>query len=151
MIFFFKQKTAYEMRISDWSSDVCSSDLWPATRPCRSPANCADRRWHPRLPPGARASPPPHGRSARGRPDPALRNQAPRPLGPGRLRCLLSMAVDPVRPWLMLRLNRGTAPESGRTIGTGLPSVKVPQGSQKSANHSHLPDQALYKLRLLLT
>src|SRR3546814_16690285 len=31
--FFFKQKTAYEMRISDWSSDVCSSDL------C---ANCVD-------------------------------------------------------------------------------------------------------------
>src|SRR3546814_12490661 len=38
--FFFKQKTAYEMRISDWSSDVCSSDLigggpdfrrWPVT------------------------------------------------------------------------------------------------------------------------
>src|SRR3546814_1626230 len=30
--FFFKQKTAYEFRISDWSSDVCSSDLtgWPA-------------------------------------------------------------------------------------------------------------------------
>src|SRR3546814_9433890 len=27
LIFFFKQKTAYEMRISDWSSDVCSSDL----------------------------------------------------------------------------------------------------------------------------
>src|SRR3546814_6642731 len=36
MFFFFKQKTAYEMRISDWSSDVCSSDLpkhsaWSAT------------------------------------------------------------------------------------------------------------------------
>src|SRR3546814_4487583 len=33
LFFFFKQKTAYEMRISDWSSDVCSSDLaaknWP--------------------------------------------------------------------------------------------------------------------------
>src|SRR3546814_14836719 len=29
MFFFFKQKTAYEMRISDWSSDVCSSDLLP--------------------------------------------------------------------------------------------------------------------------
>src|SRR3546814_9416006 len=35
IVFFFKQKTAYEMRISDWSSDVCSSDLavigapWP--------------------------------------------------------------------------------------------------------------------------
>src|SRR3546814_16558795 len=30
--FFFKQKTAYEMRISDWSSDVCSSDLCPDFR-----------------------------------------------------------------------------------------------------------------------
>src|SRR3546814_8622175 len=30
--FFFKQKTAYEMRISDWSSDVCSSDLFAAER-----------------------------------------------------------------------------------------------------------------------
>src|SRR3546814_1389501 len=29
--FFFKQKTAYEMRISDWSSDVCSSDLAPGS------------------------------------------------------------------------------------------------------------------------
>src|SRR3546814_13623540 len=37
MFFFFKQKTAYEMRISDWSSDVCSSDLpgarWHRGRP----------------------------------------------------------------------------------------------------------------------
>src|SRR3546814_3863178 len=33
MFFFFKQKTAYEMRISDWSSDVCSSDLEPDRRP----------------------------------------------------------------------------------------------------------------------
>src|SRR3546814_8987541 len=37
--FFFKQKTAYEMRISDWSSDVCSSDLatgWSSWSPsCR--------------------------------------------------------------------------------------------------------------------
>src|SRR3546814_9542743 len=31
-VFFFKQKTAYEMRISDWSSDVCSSDLTPYSR-----------------------------------------------------------------------------------------------------------------------
>src|SRR3546814_9121372 len=30
-LFFFKQKTAYEMRISDWSSDVCSSDLHAAS------------------------------------------------------------------------------------------------------------------------
>src|SRR3546814_5327574 len=57
--FFFKQKTAYEMRISDWSSDVCSSDLlaaalerrlhlphWPLPFPFRVPQasqNC-DRR-----------------------------------------------------------------------------------------------------------
>src|SRR3546814_6798882 len=33
IFFFFKQKTAYELRISDWSSDVCSSDLWWATPP----------------------------------------------------------------------------------------------------------------------
>src|SRR3546814_11041816 len=32
MFFFFKQKTAYERRISDWSSDVCSSDLITLTR-----------------------------------------------------------------------------------------------------------------------
>src|SRR3546814_12883078 len=30
IIFFFKQKAAYELRISDWSSDVCSADLAPA-------------------------------------------------------------------------------------------------------------------------
>src|SRR3546814_2179011 len=34
VFFFFKQKTAYEMRISDWSSDVCSSDL-PSSRRLR--------------------------------------------------------------------------------------------------------------------
>src|SRR3546814_7392403 len=33
LFFFFKQKTAYEMRISDWSSDVCSSDLKPDGSP----------------------------------------------------------------------------------------------------------------------
>src|SRR3546814_12952255 len=45
--FFFKQKTAYEMRISDWSSDVCSSDLillaerraWP----CHLPRCCPEK------------------------------------------------------------------------------------------------------------
>src|SRR3546814_8860535 len=33
--FFFKQKTAYEMRISDWSSDVCSSDLQARPSPIK--------------------------------------------------------------------------------------------------------------------
>src|SRR3546814_1246216 len=36
--FFFKQKTAYEMRISDWSSDVCSSDLSVFSMTCWSAA-----------------------------------------------------------------------------------------------------------------
>src|SRR3546814_4489001 len=35
--FFFKQKTAYEMRISDWSSDVCSSDLQRRLAGARTP------------------------------------------------------------------------------------------------------------------
>src|SRR3546814_19797332 len=39
-LFFFKQKTAYEMRISDWSSDVCSSDLtWPVRTALGSPVD----------------------------------------------------------------------------------------------------------------
>src|SRR3546814_4174485 len=37
VFFFFKQKTAYEMRISDWSSDVCSSDLAQPATPGRRP------------------------------------------------------------------------------------------------------------------
>src|SRR3546814_5743286 len=37
IVFFFKQKTAYEMRISYWSSDVCSSDL-PGSEPAPLPA-----------------------------------------------------------------------------------------------------------------
>src|SRR3546814_10103225 len=38
-LFFFKQKTAYEMRISDWSSDVCSSDLTAFLSPSGKPSN----------------------------------------------------------------------------------------------------------------
>src|SRR3546814_7347478 len=38
--FFFKQKTAYELRISDWSSDVCSSDLAISRACARLPPHC---------------------------------------------------------------------------------------------------------------
>src|SRR3546814_5297257 len=41
VVFFFKQKTAYEMRIRDWSSDVCSSDLGAAAVRRRASADCA--------------------------------------------------------------------------------------------------------------
>src|SRR3546814_2548266 len=51
LFFFFKQKTAYEMRISDWSSDVCSSDLdasraghHRSTGPARRARAAHDRR-----------------------------------------------------------------------------------------------------------
>src|SRR3546814_7954852 len=60
LFFFFKQKTAYEMRISDWSSDVCSSDLYlglitseddVAGAQARRPSIEKSRRYkgHPRL------------------------------------------------------------------------------------------------------
>src|SRR3546814_4684440 len=39
MIYFFKQKTAYEMRISDWSSDVCASDLLTGAGFAQPPSN----------------------------------------------------------------------------------------------------------------
>src|SRR3546814_9779216 len=41
-VFFFKQKTAYEMRISDWSSDVCSSDLDQFRIECDGPVQHRD-------------------------------------------------------------------------------------------------------------
>src|SRR3546814_13254269 len=67
IFFFFKQKTAYEMRVSDWSSDVCSSDLgqdrdglsrrWPARfrtdlgREYRADAGGEEIRTRSRIPP----------------------------------------------------------------------------------------------------
>src|SRR3546814_18537547 len=43
IFFFFKQKTAYEMRISDWSSDVCSSDLRTSNSTTRSTISAGRR------------------------------------------------------------------------------------------------------------
>src|SRR3546814_9224720 len=55
VVFFFKQKTAYEMRISDWSSDVCSSDLLAADparlgQPGRRPRRHPQERTRHQLP-----------------------------------------------------------------------------------------------------
>src|SRR3546814_8839862 len=52
VVFLFKQKTAYEMRSSDWSSDVCSSDLLASHRPREQetlPEIAAERRQQSRL------------------------------------------------------------------------------------------------------
>src|SRR3546814_4985892 len=66
VFFFFKQKTAYEMRISDWSSDVCSSDLaagWRIEPPVSVPVAAGQSRAAiaaedpPEDPPGASAAP----------------------------------------------------------------------------------------------
>src|SRR3546814_3168505 len=45
VVFFFKQKTAYEMRISDWSSDVCSSDLVANSVPQTATVQRADAKF----------------------------------------------------------------------------------------------------------
>src|SRR3546814_5828714 len=50
MFFFFKQKTAYEMRISDWSSDVCSSDLTKGCLKRGAPGSDRVLQVRPRLP-----------------------------------------------------------------------------------------------------
>src|SRR3546814_10562070 len=46
IIVIFKQKTAYEMRISDWSSDVCSSDLAPRSCVLRQAQDEVESSWH---------------------------------------------------------------------------------------------------------
>src|SRR3546814_11714076 len=109
-VFFFKQKTAYEMRISDWSSDVCSSDLtglgsaghggvgWGAGSGAGAPAGGVG------------------GRSPRG----SLRSMAV-PLISVRMTacpsCMLTLVRSPT----------GTAPSSGPSSGCSGPSV-VPGG-----------------------
>src|SRR3546814_3401076 len=59
LFFFFKQKTAYELRISDWSSDVCSSDLagHALRRRVRRPGQLAALRARRRACPGWRTEP----------------------------------------------------------------------------------------------
>src|SRR3546814_9233731 len=62
LFFFFKQKTAYEMRISDWSSDVCSSDL--AGRQGRPARQAVEPPSLPHAGRGARPDPGRHGDAA---------------------------------------------------------------------------------------
>src|SRR3546814_4125242 len=72
MFFFFKQKTAYEMRISDWSSDVCSSDL-PAPGSERADIRIGSIQSRPRSP--AQRQSPAHGPRGRSVAERRLRNR----------------------------------------------------------------------------
>src|SRR3546814_1577212 len=98
-IFFFKQKTAYEMRISDWSSDVCSSDLPPAAAAAPGSARESVQGLRPAGPPAPAQRPGPHGpgRDAQrlGPPLGVLRDDRSgwRPNGPLKMRsCLVAPA-----------------------------------------------------------
>src|SRR3546814_1683744 len=85
--FFFKQKTAYEMRISDWSSDVCSSDLGSIPAGAGEPSSAAgtpgSTRVHPRGCGGAQTygleshrieGPSPRVRGSQRQPEPRLKD-----------------------------------------------------------------------------
>src|SRR3546814_6369688 len=74
LFFFFKQKTAYEMRISDWSSDVCSSDL-PVLRPGAQAQQYRRSNRSPRRAEDAHAGTDFPGQSLRQRGQPVRRDQ----------------------------------------------------------------------------
>src|SRR3546814_2525366 len=125
--FFFKQKTAYEMRISDWSSDVCSSDLPAARRrkpPQQSRANARTRR-----------------RSAQRRcRDPRRRYGSPQPSS--RLVPLVPVAGDidaPRRPHAVVRHH--VVEEAGEGSAAPRPSDKA--AVQADRQHLRLPGPAL--------
>src|SRR3546814_6597526 len=76
VLFFFKQKTAYEMRISDWSSDVCSSDLL-----LRGERDARVRAAHPVGPAARGGDGHPHRGHRRDRPGPRHRRSEERRVG----------------------------------------------------------------------
>src|SRR3546814_7606199 len=118
VVFFFELKTAYEMRISDWSSDVCSSDLAstaPAAGGARRPR---DRACGACAPPGQRCGT--AGRSACG-----WRSSPPAPGG-----CAAVGSRAPLTAFLLLLAN----------------NVKVSDGEKASTREFQIidsPDDAL--------
>src|SRR3546814_6269063 len=109
MVFFFKQKTAYEMRISVWSSDVCSSDLRGPGRTWPLPATaCVIRLRYPG------ASPEP-GRTLQYGNSDALASQRDHPEGAWHHPRRCDAALPPAAPvrWLA-ELQARTVGEGGR-------------------------------------
>src|SRR3546814_9559926 len=119
MFFFFKQKTAYEMRISDWSSDVCSSDL----------------SHHARTQEGQRGLRPRQGQlgTSRARPVETDRNQ------PGGNRRIQGALCHPVRAssgWLGLVARRESG--SPQTLSAVLPSAAPGRTGGDGGRHARL-------------
>src|SRR3546814_5809679 len=106
MFFFFKQKTAYEMRISDWSSDVCSSDLR------RSHAQAAVGAPTAALPVEGQLQRHAHGIPAEAVPRCALRAAAARSCRPHRL-------ADEAAAAVLRGRAGGQRGEPGRAAGEG--------------------------------
>src|SRR3546814_3972929 len=103
--FFFKQKTAYEMRISDWSSDVCSSDLRPS-------GDLRGKREGPRhsAPPAHRGSQPrpdaPEGKRPAAPPWPYKRARYAMTCGgPGPDAAAIPQSMHVLRSWEAVYLN----------------------------------------------
>src|SRR3546814_17628009 len=123
VFFFFKQKTAYEMRISDWSSDVCSSDL-RADGVRRAPP--VRRFWAKLLGPVGVASPDRKIAHARAAADPGPPEIAEaRITAAGTHACQLNAQDDDKRP------HRGDAQETfggQERIGEHTPGVKTTIG-----------------------
>src|SRR3546814_18545260 len=117
LFFFFKQKTAYEMRISDWSSDVCSSDL-----PARS-----DRHRHAHRPARPRPLAGAAARRCAGRPPSQGRTEPVVPQPP-RLRAadaLPYLRPSPPVPELP-RLDGRTPPRPPPPLPPSTPSHAAP-------------------------
>src|SRR3546814_19253816 len=113
--FFFKQKTAYDMRISDWSSDVCSSDLEGPLRngfrTCQKPAPLLSRA---SLAPGTSTSGRRHQRSLQLSPVPATPYFEQLSIGAGRRTLAISLAllITAVLLVMLLYFGPGKRPET---------------------------------------
>src|SRR3546814_11340736 len=134
--FFFKQKTAYEMRISDWSSDVCSSDLSAQVRRCRREETASDHRTERRR---SRASQTEHRRIFANRVE-RVRQQHVAALHPGMREegrepdTEIDISIDSAEPQ---KAGQGTAcgnapglgREGGETLAQALAVVQTQRGS----------------------
>src|SRR3546814_16424151 len=106
--FFFKQKTAYEMRISDWSSDVCSSDLVGQLDPPRGRRRAEARDAAGRLP----------GRAARQPPVRTQRDRAGRERVPDHRRAgRLGARAETIGTWLGVQPARWPRARAGHGRG----------------------------------